>query len=70
MAKKKKQHSSRKNYSDYLKGKSALKHAVLQHPDEGPNSIFDYMKKETENNRETWVVPFGKWQEKQKKYRL
>lgn len=69
MAKKKKEHSSRTNYKNYLKGKEKLQHAVIQHPDEGPNSIFDYMKNETESNRQTWVIPYEKWQEKQKKYR-
>lgn len=70
MAKKKKEHSSRSNYNNYLKGKEKLQHAVIQHPDEDPaTSIFDYMKSATENNRQTWVVPYEKWQEKQKKYR-
>ena len=69
MAKEKKTHPSRKNYKAYLQGKEPLKSGVLQHPDESPNSIFDFMQKETESNRQTWVVPFDTWKEKQKKYR-
>lgn len=68
MAKKKKQHSSKTNYDGYLQGKNKLKHAVIQHPDEGPNSIFDFIQSEAKNNRGMWVVPYKKWEEKQKKY--
>lgn len=53
------------NYKDYRSGKEPLKNAVLQHP-EGSKE-YDYLKREI--SRDFWVIPFGKWEKKQKKLR-
>jgi hypothetical protein len=50
---------SRKNYKDYIKGKSRLKNAVLQHP-AGENKIMNLLNKEIK--RDFWVIPFSDWQ--------
>jgi len=60
---KKKEHESRKNYKGYLKGKEKLKHAVLQHPEEGPKSIFNFIKDNM--NRRFWVIPWKTWHKEQ-----
>lgn len=54
-----------KNYKNYRAGKEPLANAVLQHP-EG-NDIYDYIKGEVA--RDFWVIPFGRWEKKQKKLR-
>ncbi len=58
---KKKRDSSWSNFYNYHKGKEKLKNAVLQHPDENPgdNSVYNYMKKET--NRSGWILPFDQY---------
>ena len=62
MAKPKKLNNSFKNYiaySNYRKGKgkpTKLENAVLQHPDESENSIYNYMQKKKQRN--LWVVNF------------
>lgn len=55
-----KKQESWKNQEQYRKGKSKLKHAVLQHPDDDPKtSIFDYLKRNTKRN--LWVIPYERF---------
>lgn len=53
------------NYKNYRAGKEPLKNAILQHPEGSP--VYDYLKGKV--NRDLWVIPFGKWEKKQKKLR-
>jgi hypothetical protein len=42
-----------KNLSDYRQGKDKLKNAVLQHPEESQNSMYNFIKKNIK--RDFWV---------------
>jgi predicted transcriptional regulator len=67
MSKPKKTNSSWKNYVDYYKhrmtgkGKpTKLENAVLQHPDESSNSIYNYLQ--SKKKRNLWTVNFEQFQ--------
>jgi hypothetical protein len=42
-----------KNLNDYRQGKDKLKNAVLQHPEESQNSMYNFIKKNIK--RDFWV---------------
>jgi len=42
-----------KNLSNYQQGKDKLKNAVLQHPEESQNSMYEFIKKNIK--RDLWV---------------
>jgi hypothetical protein len=42
-----------KNLSDYRQGKDKLKHAMMQHPEESSNSMYELIKKSIK--RDLWV---------------
>lgn len=42
-----------KNLSDYRQGKDKLKNAILQHPEESNNSMYEFIKKNIK--RDLWV---------------
>jgi hypothetical protein len=48
-----KQSDDWKNLSDYRQGKDKLKNAVLQHPEESQNSMYNFIKKNIK--RDLWV---------------
>ena len=48
-----KQPDSWKNINDYRQGKDKLKNAVLQHPEESQNSMYNFIKKNIK--RDFWV---------------
>jgi hypothetical protein len=48
-----KQPDSWKNLNDYRQGKDKLKNAVLQHPEESQNSMYNFIKKNIK--RDFWV---------------
>ena len=64
MDKTKKKHSSWKNYKNYIGRKEQLKNAVLQHPEESENSIYDFMQKNI--NRQFWIKPYSDWKKDKK----
>lgn len=62
---KKKSHDSWKNVDQYRKGKEPLKNAVLQHPEEDPNtSVYDFIKKSTD--RKLWLIPYSQFKKRNK----
>ena len=48
-----KQPDSWKNLNDYRQGKDKLKNAVLQHPEESQNSMYNFIKNNIK--RDFWV---------------
>jgi hypothetical protein len=49
-----------KNVENYRKGKVELKNAVMQHPEDKPEtSIYDFVKKNI--RRKLWVIPYEKF---------
>jgi hypothetical protein len=42
-----------KNLSDYRQGKDKLKNAVMQHPQDNNNSMYEFIKKNIK--RDLWV---------------
>ena len=48
-----KQSESWKNLSDYRHGKDKLRNAILQHPEESNNSMYEFIKKNIK--RDLWV---------------
>ncbi len=61
-----KKHKDWKNFEDYLKGKTKLENAVLQHPEEGDDgkSVYDYMKGQVQRN--LWVIPYDQLKKRDK----
>lgn len=53
-----------KNYSNYLGGREPLKNAILQHPEERADSIYDYMKSQID--RRLWIKPYSEWHKDKK----